>query len=69
VLEGARETLTRHHPKLVIEVHGHVAARQVFPQLDTLGYTFEELDSGMKFESGRAILDWFPDQVLRVLCS
>ena len=38
-LSGARDCLSRHSPKLVIELHGVETARSVFDFLSSVGYT------------------------------
>lgn len=38
VLRGAKETILRHRPRLVIELHGPSTAREVIPLLEDWGY-------------------------------
>jgi FkbM family methyltransferase len=39
MLRGARGTLLKHHPRLIVECHGIAASQEVFESLDSAGYT------------------------------
>ncbi len=66
-LQGMRRTLERSRPAILLEIHGQGAARECVPLLSSLGYRFVETSSRRAFD-GPALLEWFPDQVLQVIC-
>ncbi|HEV8308089.1 MAG TPA: FkbM family methyltransferase [Methylomirabilota bacterium] len=66
-VKGMLNTLLRHRPILILELHGQVAARGTLEGLESAGYRYQELASGQAFADARAAIDWFPDAVLQVV--
>jgi len=66
---GMENTLTRHRPVLILEVHGQATAKNTFHRLDDLGYSFTDIASNRKFEDVNKLLEWFPEAVRQFLCT
>jgi FkbM family methyltransferase len=67
VLRGMRETLARHRPRLLVEMHGRVAAEAACQVLDPFDYGYTVVPGGPSFARARDLLAAFPDQVWQVL--
>lgn len=67
-IAGMAETIERHHPVILLEVHGRRAAEETFRAADWGAYRFELPAGGERFADAAALLAWFPDAVLHVFC-
>jgi FkbM family methyltransferase len=67
VLQGMQRTLQKHRPIILLEVHGRAAAESALPKLGSLNYHFVVIN-GSKFPNADALLQWFPDSVLQLIC-
>jgi FkbM family methyltransferase len=54
VLEGMRQTLMTHHPRLFIEIHAGVDARSLARRLLELGYRLHHIESNTPINSANA---------------
>ena len=65
---GMLELIKEYKPVLLIEIHGRKAAEQTFMQFKDLNYRFQDIASAKNFSNYEELLNWFPDQVLQILC-
>jgi FkbM family methyltransferase len=68
VLRGMTRTLARHHPFLMIEIHGRAAAAEVCPLLDGLGYSFRRIAEPSLPLTSSDVLDKFPEVIVQLFC-
>ena len=74
-IEGAEEfaiagmvrTLEKYRPLILLELHGHTVADQTLPQLDQIGYRYNDL-SKKEYLNEPEFLRVFPDAVTQILC-
>jgi FkbM family methyltransferase len=64
---GMMDTLSRHKPLLMIELHGVPAARAALAHLAPLGYTYQAIADGRLFPSSGELAAWMPDACVQVM--
>ena len=64
---GMRDTIARHRPTVLVELHGQSAARGTLAGVDWAGYTFQDAASGRNFPSPASLSEWFPDACLQII--
>jgi FkbM family methyltransferase len=66
-VRGMERILRRHHPILLLEIHGLEAAKITLPLLDRLGYRVQDVD-GKKLLRVNEFLASFSDKVTQLIC-
>jgi FkbM family methyltransferase len=66
-MAGMRQTIARHRPAILMELHGQAAARGTLDAIDWEGYSFQEVSGGRTFATAADLRAWFPDACLQVL--
>jgi FkbM family methyltransferase len=66
-VSGMMETLERHRPSLMIELHGRQAAEATLPQLARLRYTYLLCATGAQYASADTLLTSLPDACVQVI--
>ncbi|HJS29140.1 MAG TPA: FkbM family methyltransferase [Anaerolineales bacterium] len=67
-VEGMEQTLARHRPVLLIEIHGREPAEQTLRLLDEAGYRFDDPAAGEAFSGFTEIMGWMPNSPRQILC-
>ncbi|MEO8481866.1 MAG: FkbM family methyltransferase [Acidobacteriota bacterium] len=68
VVEGMEQTLARHRPILLFELHGRGAAQATLQRLEPFRYTFEDLDSARRADSAVRFMEGLPERPVQVIC-
>jgi FkbM family methyltransferase len=67
-IAGMLRTLDKYHPLILLELHGRYAAEQTLPQLDQVGYRYDDYSKHMEYSDAVEFLRVFPDIVTQILC-
>jgi FkbM family methyltransferase len=65
---GMLRTLEKYRPLILLELHGRSAAEQTLPQLDQVGYCYNDFSKKKEYSNGQEFLKVFPDSVAQILC-
>lgn len=65
-IRGMRQTIERHAPTILVEIHGRTPAYETLA-LPWDGYAFEEAESGRTFDNADSLKSWFPDACLQII--
>jgi len=66
-IAGMRQTIARHRPAILMELHGQAAARGTLGAIDWDGYRFQEVSGGRTFSTAADLQAWFPEACIQVL--
>jgi FkbM family methyltransferase len=66
-IAGMRQTLARHRPAILMELHGQDAAQGTLDAVDWAGYRFQEVAGGRSFATAAELRGWFPEACLQIL--
>jgi FkbM family methyltransferase len=66
-IAGMGQTIARHRPAILMELHGQAAAWGTLDAIDWAGYSFQEVSGGRTFATSADLRAWFPDACIQVL--
>lgn len=69
VVSGMQSTINKHHPLLLIEIHGREAARITAGNLKKHNYNYQDLVTQELFSNEAQLIAWFPESVRQLLCT
>jgi len=69
VVRGMQSTIKKHHPLLLIEIHGREAAQMTAGILDKHKYNYQDFATQQVFSNEAELIAWFPESVRQLLCT